>query len=110
MAVIDAVGATATRTQAVQAVVPGGHVVFVGLHAEESPLAANYLIRQEVTIIGSFAYTHHDFGSAMTMLNADKLQPEAYWLEERPLAEGPAAFAELTRGTARATKIVLRAR
>ncbi|GHO78340.1 galactitol-1-phosphate 5-dehydrogenase [Ktedonobacter sp. SOSP1-85] len=110
MAVIDAVGATATRAQAIQAVVPGGRVVFIGLHDEESPLAANYLIRQEVTITGSFAYTHHDFGSAVAMLKAGKLRSEADWLEERPLAEGPAAFAELVKGTARATKIVLRMR
>ncbi|HEY0752353.1 MAG TPA: alcohol dehydrogenase catalytic domain-containing protein [Ktedonobacteraceae bacterium] len=110
MAVIDAVGATATRAQAVEAVVPGGRVVFIGLHDEESPLAANYLIRQEVTVTGCFAYTHRDFGSAVAMLKAGQLRPEADWLEERPLAEGPAAFAELVKGTARATKIVLRTR
>lgn len=107
-AVIDAVGATSTRAQAVQAVVPGGRVVFIGLHDEEGTFAANYLIRQEVSITGSFAYTAHDFASAVAILKAGKLQPETGWLEERPLAEGAAAFAELVKGTARAAKIVLR--
>lgn len=106
--VIDAVGATPTRAQALQAVVPGGRVVFIGLHDEEGPLAINYLIRQEVSIVGSFAYTQQDFSLAVAMLRAGKLRPEANWLEERPLAEGAAAFSELVKGTARATKIVLR--
>lgn len=108
--VIDAVGAAATRTQALQAVVPGGRVVFIGLHDEESLLATNYLIRQEITITGSFSYTHQNFAHALTMLQAGLLLPEADWLEERPLAEGPAAFAELVNGTASTTKIVLRTR
>lgn len=109
-AVIDAVGAGATRTQAVQAVVPGGQVVFIGLHDEDSPLAANYLIRQEVCITGCFTYIHRDFEIAMNLLKAGQVQPAAEWLEERPLADGPDAFAELVRGTARAAKIVLRSR
>lgn len=107
-AVIDAVGASTTRAQALQAVVPGGRVVFIGLHDEESPLATNYLIRQEITLTGSFSYSQQDFSSALTLLKAGTIQPAADWLEERPLAAGPAAFAELVRGTARATKIVLR--
>ena len=109
-AVIDAVGATATRAQAVQAVVPGGRVVFIGLHDEESPLATNYLIRQEITITGCFGYSQQDFARAFTLLQAGVIQPSADWLEERPLAEGAAAFAELVKGTANATKIVLRTR
>lgn len=107
-AVIDAVGAAPTRAQAVQAVVPGGRVVFIGLHDEESPLATNYLIRQEITITGCFSYSHQDFAQALNLLKAGIIQPAADWLEERPLAAGPAAFAELVNGTARATKIVLR--
>src|SRR5688572_14098758 len=59
--VIDAVGATAVRTQAIRAVVPGGHVVLIGLHDEESVMPANYLIRQEITVTGTFAYTDEAF-------------------------------------------------
>jgi threonine dehydrogenase-like Zn-dependent dehydrogenase len=62
--VIDAVGANATRTQAVQAVVPRGNVVFIGLHDETSSLAANYLVRQEITLRGSFSYDQSDFKRA----------------------------------------------
>jgi len=107
-AVIDAVGATSVRAQAIRAVVPGGRVVLIGLHDEESMLPANYLIRQEITVTGSFAYTDSDFTKAVDLLVRGVVQPGVDWLEERPLSDGPAAFAELVDGKARAAKIVLR--
>ena len=105
--VIDAVGATPVRTQAIRAVVPGGRVVFIGLHDEESVMPANYLIRQEITVTGTFAYTDDDFAQAVDLLNRGVVQPSIEWLEERPLSDGPTAFAELVDGKAKAAKIVL---
>jgi threonine dehydrogenase-like Zn-dependent dehydrogenase len=105
--VIDAVGATPVRTQAIRAVVPGGRVVLIGLHDEESVMPANYLIRQEITVTGTFAYTDDDFAQAVDLLNRGVVQPSVDWLEERPLSDGPAAFAELVDGKAKAAKIVL---
>jgi L-iditol 2-dehydrogenase len=105
--VIDAVGAAPVRTQAIRAVCPGGRVVLIGLHDEESMLPANFLIRQEITLAGSFAYTETDFTQAIDLLARGVVQPNGDWLEERPLGDGPAAFAELVDGKASATKIVL---
>jgi threonine dehydrogenase-like Zn-dependent dehydrogenase len=105
--VIDAVGATPVRTQAIRAVVPGGRVVLIGLHDEESVLPANYLIRQEITVTGSFAYTDDNFTQAIDLLVRGVVQPSIDWLEQRPLRDGPAAFAELVDGKAQAAKIVL---
>ncbi len=107
-AVIDAVGLTVTRDQAVRAVIPGGRVVFIGLHDEESMVGANYIVRQEITVIGSFTYSDADFARALDLLAAGKVPLDGDWLEERPLAVGPAAFEELLAGTTRAAKIVLR--
>jgi threonine dehydrogenase-like Zn-dependent dehydrogenase len=104
---IDAVGLSTTRIQAVQSVVPGGRVVLMGLHDEESVLPTNYLIRQEVALTGSFAYTDGEFAESLDMLTQGMLQPSDDWLEERPLREGPTVFAELVDGTTRAAKIVL---
>jgi threonine dehydrogenase-like Zn-dependent dehydrogenase len=82
-------------------------VVLIGLHDEESALPANYLIRQEITVTGSFAYTDDDFVRAVDLLVRGVVQPSTDWLEERPLSDGPSAFAELVDGKATATKIVL---
>jgi len=108
-AVIDAVGTGATRSQAVRAVVPGGQVVLVGLHEEESVVPANYIVRQEIRITGSFVYTQDDFGLALRMLTDGVIRPSDDWLEERPLLSGAQAFAELADGRCRVVKVVLRA-
>ena len=105
--VIDAVGATPVRIQAIRAVVPGGRVVLIGLHDEESVIPVNYLIRQEITVTGTFAYTDDAFTQAVDLLTHGVVQPSVDWLEERPLSDGPAAFAELVDGKAKAAKIVL---
>ena len=107
VAVIDAVGADTTRALALQLVRPGGRVVYIGLHAESSPLAANYLVRQEITIQGSFAYTPTDFDVALALLAAGVAAPSPAWVEERPLAAGGEAFAGLVAGTITIPKIIL---
>ncbi|MFO7168721.1 MAG: galactitol-1-phosphate 5-dehydrogenase [Chloroflexota bacterium] len=107
-AVVDAVGTGVTRDQAVRAVVPGGRVVFLGLHDENATLHANYIVRQEIAVQGSFAYTAADFARAFELIVAGAIPLDGGWLEERPLAEGPRAFEELLAGQAAATKIVLR--
>ncbi len=108
LSVIDAVGSNATRALAVQLVRPGGRVVFIGLHDEASPLAANYLVRQEVAIQGSFAYTPADFARAIELLAAGVVAPSPAWVEERPLGAGGAAFAGLVDGSITIPKVILR--
>jgi threonine dehydrogenase-like Zn-dependent dehydrogenase len=107
-AVIDAVGSTATRQQALSSVVPGSRVVFIGLHTADSSLDLSYLVRQEITIAGSYAYTQTDFAHAFDLLKQGLLCSSSDWVEERPLAGGGSAFSELVDGTAMATKIMLR--
>jgi threonine dehydrogenase-like Zn-dependent dehydrogenase len=115
-AVIDAVGSAGTRDQALKAVVPGGRVVFIGLHEEHSRIEANYIVRQEISVTGCFAYTQSDFKRALDLLVRSAHPPVGKgfrfpswsWLEERPLAQGGEAFADLVEGKAAAAKIVLR--
>jgi threonine dehydrogenase-like Zn-dependent dehydrogenase len=108
LGVIDAVGSSATRALALQLVRPGGRIVYIGLHDEASPLAANYLVRQEVSIQGSFAYTPENFARALALLAAGVVAPSSAWVEERPLGAGGAAFAGLVDGSITVPKIILR--
>jgi L-iditol 2-dehydrogenase len=104
---IEAVGTAQVREQAVRAVIPGGRVVLLGLHHEESVMPVNYIIRQEVSIVGNFSYTPADFARALGLLASGVARPAPDWLETRPLSAGPASFAELVDGKSAATKIVL---
>ncbi|HAJ37882.1 MAG TPA: galactitol-1-phosphate 5-dehydrogenase [Chloroflexi bacterium] len=108
IAVIDAVGADITRALALSLVRPGGRIVYIGLHNETSPLAANYLVRQEVAIQGSFAYTPDDFAYAIKLLEQGVVRPSPDWVEHRPLHDGAAAFAGLINGEITIPKIMLR--
>jgi len=105
---IDAVGATATRRAAVEAVRPGGVVVFLGLHEAESPVQGNLIVRNEVRIAGSFAYTPAEFAEAVGMLAEGDVRPSPDWLEERPLDACADSFRELIDEPPSVAKIVLR--
>ena len=62
---------------------------------------------QEVTVIGTYTYTAVDLAASAAALHERRLGSLA-WVEERPLAEGAGAFADLDHGRTAAAKIVLR--
>lgn len=69
----DAVGAEVTRQQCLGATLAGGRVVCIGLHADESNLRLNDLIRSEVVLQGVFAYTRRNFRTALSWLATERL-------------------------------------
>ncbi|MCB0187910.1 MAG: zinc-binding dehydrogenase [Caldilineaceae bacterium] len=103
---IDAVGATATRRECLDAVRAGGKVVFTGLHEEESNIQANLLIRNEINLQGSFAYTPLDFEDAFRWLAEGRIEIDP-WLLKAPLAEGGACFEQLLSKPGPVAKILL---
>jgi len=104
---IDAVGTSMVRNQAIKAVMPGGTVVLMGLHEDETSIPTNYIIRQEIHLIGSFCYTREAFSTAVDLISRHIVKPTPEWLVERPLSAGQASIEELLAGTAPVTKIVL---
>ena len=103
---IDAVGADVTRRECIESVTWGGKVIFTGLHAEESNIQANYIIRSEINIQGSFAYTTLDFEDALNWLAEGRLEIEP-WLIREPLANGGANFERLLSKPGPVAKILL---
>jgi threonine dehydrogenase-like Zn-dependent dehydrogenase len=104
--VFDAVGTDATRRQAIDLVASGGRVVLVGLHAEESQVPINVVIRREVSLLGSFAYTPNIFAAALGWLAAGRIAIDP-WLLKAPLAEGGACFERLLGKPGPVAKILL---
>jgi alcohol dehydrogenase len=105
--VLDAVGAKATRNAALSAVKPGGVVMHVGLLDWASEIDMRKLTLAEITLIGTYTYTTADLRAAVAALAAGAFGDLA-WVEERPLAEGAAAFRDLHEGRSAAAKIILR--
>lgn len=104
--VIDAVGYTATRETASEAVVPGGVIMHIGLGGGEPGLDVRRFTLQEVTFIGTYAYTYQDFRDTAAAIFDGRLGP-LDWTEERPLADGHRAFEDIRAGKVAAPKIVL---
>ncbi len=104
---IDAVGATAVRAAAISATRKGGEIMILGLHDNVSALDINLVVRKELKLQGSFAYTQADFQSAMRLIEDGSISIES-WTETRPLEEGQAAFDQLTSAPGSVLKIVLR--
>ena len=105
--VIDAVGSTATRQTAIQAVRADGKVVLVGLHTAESSIPVNYIVRSEIQVAGSFAYTPVDFQQAVDILATGEVHLDGTWLQERVLEACEASFVELIDAPPETAKIVL---
>ena len=105
--VIDAVGTSTTRKTAIAALRPGGIAVFVGLHEPASMLPANHIIRSEISVVGSFAYTKADFAAALELLVTGAVTPSDQWVEVRRLSACADSFEELIDGTPTCSKIIL---
>jgi threonine dehydrogenase-like Zn-dependent dehydrogenase len=105
--VVDAVGAEVTRRMAVEVLLrPGGRAVFVGLHDDATTLGFHDVVRGQLDLQGSYAYTADDYEQALEWLVAGsagigELPPVL------PLEEGPGAFAELVRGPSERIKVFL---
>jgi 2-desacetyl-2-hydroxyethyl bacteriochlorophyllide A dehydrogenase len=105
--VIDAVGARATRDAALAAVRPGGVIVHIGLADWRSEIDMRKLTLAEVTLIGTYTYSTADLRATVAAL-ASGAFGRLDWVEERTLADGAAAFADLDAGRIAAAKILLR--
>ncbi|MDQ3317490.1 MAG: alcohol dehydrogenase catalytic domain-containing protein [Actinomycetota bacterium] len=104
--VIDAAGAEVTRRMALDLLRPGGRAVFIGLHDDETTLGFHGVVRGQIDLQGSYAYTAEDFEQALSWLIEGKagigeLPPVL------PLEDGPGAFADLVKGPTARIKVFL---
>ncbi len=104
--VLDAVGAAATRHQALAAVRPGGVVMHVGLQDWASEIDMRRLTLAEITLLGTYTYTTADLRATVAAL-ARGAFGDLSWVEERPLPQGQQAFLDLDAGRCASAKVVL---
>jgi threonine dehydrogenase-like Zn-dependent dehydrogenase len=105
--VIDCVGAVATRRDAFRLVKPGGTIVHVGLLPGVDGVDVRRMTLQEITFVGSYCYTAVDYREVVAGLATGRFGA-LDWFEERPLADGARAFADIDGGRTDMAKIVLR--
>lgn len=104
--VVDAVGAGSTRQLGAELARPGGSVVMIGLHEDETSVGFHDVIRRQVALMGSYAYTKDDFAQAVAWISSG----EAGIGELSPPLElglGPETFADLVKGPSEQIKVFL---
>ena len=78
----------------------------IGLAGDETPVAFHDVIRRELTLRGSYAYTPEEYDRALAWLLEGRAGlPEL--AEVEPLEAGPARFAELARAPGARVKAFL---
>lgn len=105
--VLDAVGSKVTRAQAFSSIRAGGVIMHVGLQDWSSEIDMRKLTLSEITLLGTYTYTTSDLRATVAALHAGAFG-DLRWVEERPLAAGPATFEDLDQGRSAAAKILLR--
>lgn len=91
---VDAVGASETRREAVAVTKPGGEVVWIGLHEDETTLSGFDVVLGERRVSGSYAVTPRDLRTAIGLFAHGRIEL-APWVRPFPLAEGARVFLEL---------------
>lgn len=105
--VIDAYGGDASRAAASRLARAGGVIVHIGLAGGDGGLDMRRITLHEITMIGTYTYSMADFRETARAIFAGQLG-DFGWIEERGLAAGARAFADLQDGLVAASKIVLR--
>lgn len=103
---VDAVGTAATRAACVAATRAAGTLVLSGLHEEVGPIPAADVIRRELLLRGSFAYSPADFLAAVALLSARAVRLDP-WIVEADLGEGGDWFKRLLSAPGGVAKVLL---
>lgn len=104
--VVDAVGLAKTRSDGASAVAKGGTVLLLGM--DEGPTSFDFqdLVRREVRLQCSFAYSERDFAEALNLVVSGKVNFEK-WTDVMPIDQGQAAFDRLVSDPGDRLKIAL---
>jgi L-iditol 2-dehydrogenase len=105
--VLEAVGITATRRQAIEATAPGGTVVLLGNAEPESSLPILDVVNREITLHGSYSCTDDEFRRAIAIL-ADGAIDTKSWVEMTTLDHGSAYFERLVQDPGNLVKVLFR--
>jgi (R,R)-butanediol dehydrogenase / meso-butanediol dehydrogenase / diacetyl reductase len=96
--VFDAAGHPAVAAPVVDAAVPGGTVVVVGVHGEPPPVDLRAGTFKELTVVGTRVYSRRDIRVATALVASGRFDPEPFLTRTATLDEAAGAIADLRRG------------
>jgi len=110
--VVEAAGTTSAVQAAVARVRRGGTVLLLGLppHGHTVDLAADDIVNNDVSILGSFSYTSAAWRSVVVLLNAGRLRPGILITHRYSLADWARAIAALRGAPGPRGKVLIQIR
>ena len=104
----EAVGLGASVEQAMATLRPRGTCVWVGNSQKVIPVDMQGTVTREIEVLGSYIYTHAEFGEALDLLARGAVDLRPVISRTAGLEQGPELFAELARPGTELVKVVLR--
>jgi threonine dehydrogenase-like Zn-dependent dehydrogenase len=106
--VLDCAGAKLSPNQGLSMLKPAdGRLVMVALFEQHPELDFNQVVRKQVTVQGSWAWTGDDFRQAIALVQSGRVDRKPLISHQFPLTDAPDAFATQDRPDA-AIKVVLK--
>lgn len=105
---IEAVGATPTVAQAISVLNPQGTCVWIGNSAKIIELDMQAVVTRELKVLGTYIYTHEEFGETIAFMEQEKLDFSPLISETIPLERAPELFEALVTETEKYLKVVVR--
>ena len=102
--IFDCVGSGQSRVTAIECLKPGGVSVWLGLQSADAAIDFKDLVRQEKSIVGSYAYTNSEFSNAIFL--ASNLQVN--FIQVFAFEDAPKVFLDLQSGSIKTVKALLR--
>ena len=92
---IEAVGVEATANQAIKCLTIGAKSVWVGMSQKEMEINMQDIVCSARQVIGSFNYTHKEFGEVVELIGSGKMACEKLISGVVSLENSPQAFVDL---------------
>ena len=105
---IECVGIQATVRQALSALAPQGVCVWIGLSTQNVELDMQQIVTRELSIHGTYIYSHEDFGESIRFIKENNIKLEELISAEISLEEAPAMFKLLETDTETYLKCVIK--
>jgi threonine dehydrogenase-like Zn-dependent dehydrogenase len=104
--VVEAVGHDGTRRAAADMAARGARLVFLGMAENETALPWVDMLRNEQSVVTSFAYTPADFAASVALISSRRVDLTP-WTEAWPLERGQDAFLKMAHDPGPTLKMML---
>ncbi len=104
--IYDAVGSKDSRKQSLNLIKSGGLIIHIGLSEINNGINFLKLTRNEIQLIGSYAYTKQEFKNSLIMISKNKLGSFS-WKSFAKLKNGQKIFDFINKGKSISPKIIL---